>query len=97
MTIYCIENYKIFTHAVVVEIVRVLCFSSCTPRFLHKTEHYINGSHVRKVECVLQRTLGQRVLHDLPPGDREVEWSHLSIVHYIIVDLGHLVPDLHLP
>lgn len=48
-------NYNI-SHVVVVEIVRVLCFSSRTRRFLHETEHHIswNLSRVRKVEGVLQ-------------------------------------------
>ena len=82
-----------------VEIVRVCCFSSRTCRFLYETKHHIRGnlSCVRKVECVLQGTLGQRVLHNLPPGDREVEWPYFSIVHCFIVDLGHRVPELHLP
>ena len=87
------------SQVVVVKIVRVLCFSSRTCHFLDETSHHISGNLnlVRKVECVLQGTLGQRVFQDLPPGDREVKWPHLSIVHCFIVDLGHLVLDLHLP
>ena len=75
MVLLIVELQYNNSHTVVPKIVKVLCFSSRTRRFLHKNERHIseNLSHVRKVECVLQGTFGQRVLHDLPPGDREVE------------------------
>ena len=67
MELLIIELKYNISHVVALEIVRVLCFSSRTRRFLHETEHHNsrNLSRVRKGEGVLQGTLGQRVLHDL--------------------------------
>ena len=76
------------SHLVVVEIVRVLCFSSRTRRFLHKNEHHIKGnlSHVRKVECVLQGTLSQK---------RCLCVSHHTVLNQVRVDVDGVVSVIH--